>query len=405
MRVLVAEDDTQLGSVLAEMLRQQAFEVTLVHDGAEAWQALLEEHYPIVLTDWSMPRLSGLELTRKLRAAAGQDYTYIIVLTGRLDRGSFRQGMAAGADDFLTKPCSSEEIAARLTVARRIMSLQSDLAEANRVLRRSNNELQFFKQRVQHELEAAARVQESLLPAHVPSLPGLSLHWKLEPTAELAGDVLNVFMLNDHSLGVYVLDVSGHGVSAALLSAQLSRLLSPVPTQSQLLVRTSNGGDVNELAAPVDVLTELNRLFPMNPNVRQFFTLVYGVVDLESGSFRFSSAGHPGPIVARRSGEVGAIDVPGTPIGLMADGSWSEREVRLEAGDLLVLYSDGVVEAMDAEGHMFGSSRLAAVVRDRADPRVGLPAFCDGVLGDVDAWSSGWPHHDDRTLLALRLEG
>ena len=404
MRLLIADDDKLLQALLVAMLKDHDFEVSVVNDGAEAWDVLQRQHHPIVLTDWAMPHLSGLELIQRIRNHPDDEYTYIIVLTGRLDRQSFRDGMAAGADDFLTKPCSAEEIDARLTVARRIMTLQHQLAQTNRTLRRSNRELKFFKERVQQELSAAARVQESLLPSNVPQLPGLSIHWKVQPTVELAGDVLNVFMLDTNHLALYVLDVSGHGVSAALLSAQLSRLLSPVPTQSQLLMSRRNGDTPAELASPVEVLSELNRLFPMNPDAPQFFTLVYGVLDIRSGVLRYATAGHPGPIVARHDGQTSALEVAGTPIGLIPFGSWSEREIQLETGDLLVLYSDGVVEAMDSSGQMFGEERLVNLIGEAAAAEIPLTDLCDQILANIDTWNADWPHNDDRTLLTLRLD-
>ncbi len=402
MKVLIAEDDDDLRRLLAAMVSAHRFEAVEARDGQEAFALVQTESFPIVITDWLMPRMDGMELIRAIRAREDNPYTYIIMLTGASDGTAFRRGMEAGADDLLAKPWRAEELLARLNVAHRIMRLQRDLDHANRTLRRSNRELEFFRERVMRELEGAARVQESLLPGTLATLPGLKVSWSLMPCEELAGDVLNVLPLDQHRVALYVLDVSGHGVSAALLSVQLSRLLNPDVTQSQLLRRPVNGSGRAEIASPRSVMEELNKLFQMDPTEPQFFTLVYGILDLRSREFRFSSAGHPGPIIVHRDRRPEVVTVPGTPIGMLRSGSWTDVAITVAPGDRLVLYSDGIVEASSPGGEMFGDHRLLEVIdTGRAMP---VGTCCGAVMEHLEAWVGTHRLQDDCSLLVVEVE-
>lgn len=398
--VLVVEDDPGLLPVLSGVVADFGFEVATAADGAEAWEILRRQRYPIVLTDWMMPGMDGVELIRAIRARLGTDYTWVILLTAHSDETAFREGMAAGADDFLAKPWRAEELEARLEVARRHMQLQQQLAETNRTLRRSNRELEVFHHRVSRELEAAARVQRAMLPSDLSFVEGLSVAWDLRPCEELAGDILNVVSLDETRLGLYVLDVSGHGVSAALLSAQLGRLLSPDPNQSQLLCQ--GRGNRRRVVPPVDVLRELNELFPMDPLRPQFFTLVYGVLDAATGDFEYSAAGHPGPFVIRAEGDIEDHTLPGTPVGMIRDGRWQRGRLRLQPGDHLALVSDGLIEAEKPSGEVFGVDRLrSAMARLNG---CGPDEGCRMVVEAVEEWVRPGRLRDDCSVLLVSRE-
>ncbi len=163
MRVLLAEDNPRAQQVLNAFIANAGFEPVAVGNGVEAWRLLEHEPFPIVVTDWDMPHLNGLELVRKIRSGADRGYSYIIMLTGHSD-SSFHEGMAAGADDFLNKPCTAEELGARLSVGRRIMSLQKELQTANQSLLDTNLELREFRNRLQGELELATRFSARCCP-------------------------------------------------------------------------------------------------------------------------------------------------------------------------------------------------------------------------------------------------
>jgi len=201
-------------------------------------------------------------------------------------------------------------------------------------------------------------------------------------------------------VGLYVLDVSGHGVASALLSVTLSRLLSPPSDPSSILIRDGDVGDRFEITPPAEVAARLNRLFPFDSATEQFATMVYGILDAATGVFRYVSAGHPGPIHLPLSNDPVILESPGSPIGL-ADGSYEERSVCLAAGDRLYLYSDGVPEAMDPAGKQFGDARvLEAVFQARSESlRDGVAALA----GQIARWQGTENPQDDISILGVEV--
>jgi sigma-B regulation protein RsbU (phosphoserine phosphatase) len=256
--------------------------------------------------------------------------------------------------------------------------------------------------RMSRDLKVAAKIQEAFLPRSLPREPGTTFAWVYRPCDELGGDGLNVVPLGGGRTGLYVLDVSGHGVAAALLSVAMSRVLSPPADPSSVLARGGGGPGDADVTPPADVAAHLNRLFPFDPATEQFATLVYGVLDAGAGEFRYVSAGHPGPVHLPAGGRPAVLDGRGYPIGL-AEDAYTERAVRLGAGDRLFLYSDGVPEAIDPAGATFGEGRLLdGVDRGRALP---LEAAVAALLSEVEGWRGTASAGDDISILAVEVSG
>jgi sigma-B regulation protein RsbU (phosphoserine phosphatase) len=224
--------------------------------------------------------------------------------------------------------------------------------------------------------------------------------WCYRPCDELAGDGLNIIPLGDARVGLYILDVSGHGVSSALLSVTLSRLLSPPAEPSSILIRDHDVLDRLDVTPPAEVADRLNRLFPFDAATEQFATLLYGVLDVSTGDFRHVSAGHSGPLHLSTGGPPVIIESPGFPIGL-ADEAYGEHSVHFAAGDRLYLYSDGVPDAMNPRGERFGDARLKeAIGRGRAKP---LREGIDALLAELARWQEGARQQDDISILAIEV--
>ena len=166
-------------------------------------------------------------------------------------------------------------------------------------------------ERMRRDLQAAARVQKAFLPEAFPSFDHASAAWIYRPCAELGGDSLNVFPLGDSLIGMYVLDVSGHGVPASLLSVALSRVLTP--RRDVACIFTSAGSSV---VSPAEVASRLNHMFLTDSEAKQFFTLTYGVLDTKRHQFRYVCAGHPAPIHASRSHSPVLHEARNIPIGM-----------------------------------------------------------------------------------------
>lgn len=272
-------------------------------------------------------------------------------------------------------------------VERELQRRGAELEAANRVLVDLNA-------RLKQDLVAAARLQKALLPATLPQSERARFAWTFQPCEELAGDILNIYQLDATKIGFYVLDVSGHGVSAALLSVSVSRFLSPHGPHS--FMRTSEG----RLARPGEVLARLNHQFS-DDRSEQFFTLFYGVLDVESYELTYCNAGHPGPAIISQEGAVTTLPESSLPIGIIAEVPYEEHVVRLTPGDCLWLYSDGLLEAMDEGGHQFGSKRLDEALQAAA--RMPLHDRVGYLMTRIAQWTGEHGPQDDISIVAFEV--
>jgi len=393
MRILIVDDDRLSLRVLQALVVQAGHEAVCANDGEESWQRFSEGGFSLVICDWEMPRLSGIDLCKRIRAHPARAYTYVIMVSSRSDSEDVAIGVEAGADDFLSKPVRRGDLLTRLRVASRIVELQHRLGEQFRQVELANA-------RFHRDLAAAQKAQQGLLPTRLPVAEGLAFAWRVVPCDELAGDTLNIVRLDARHLAFHVLDVSGHGVASALLAVQVSRYLNP-----------SLGGPIALAGAgtpmsPLDVALELNRVFPADPRTHQFFTLLYGVYDTATHQVRLVCAGHPPPLVQRADGRVEAPEASGHPIGLFAAGiaRFGELTIDLEPGDRLWAFSDGVTETSDAQDRIFDTAQLAALLPRLAS--ADLDTALASVLDTLGHWRQGRPVADDISLMAVeRLVG
>src|SRR5262245_45773993 len=390
MKILVADDQALWRSCLSDALSAWGFEVACVGDGEAAWRAIREDpEVGILVTDWVMPGASGPELCRRVRELERPRYLPIILLTSLDGRENLALALEAGADAFLRKPFHAPELRAQIRVAERILRLEERLA-------RQIERAQRAMVRIDADLSNAAAIQRSLLPERLPEVPGLGFAWHYSACERLGGDLLQVFRLGPDHVGLYVLDVSGHGTSAALHSVGLSRVLCPAPEQGGILLRDGVPLD------PAEVAGELNRRFPLLERSGQYLTLLYGILDLRSLRFRYVRAGHPGPLRVHRGSPRLRDEGGGIPIGIAPDAVYRDQELELAPGDLLLLFTDGVHETVDEGGEEFGAARLLEAAR--AASGLGAARAVDALRSRLDEFRKGEPQRDDVTLLALVVE-
>ncbi len=393
--ILVVDDTSANLQVLAGMLKDRGYKVRPVPSGKLALLAARRDPPDLILLDINMPEMNGYEVCEQLKAddkLHGIPVIFISALTEQLDKV---KAFATGGVDYITKPFQMEELHARVETHLKLRRLQIELEESNARLASAND-------RMSRDLKAAAKIQETLLPREVPLVPGVDFAWIYQPCDELAGDGLNIIPLGDGKVGLYVLDVSGHGVAAALLSVSLSRLLSPPSEPSSILIQKGDVGDRFDITPPAEVAARLNRLFPFDSATGQFATMVYGILDTATGEFRYVSAGHPGPLHLPSNADPVILESHGFPIGL-AEDVFEERSVRLGAGDRLYLYSDGVPEAMNSAGKIFGTDCLLdAIGQARSQQlRDGVVAL----LAEITRWHGSEKHHDDISILTIEVAG
>ena len=384
--VLLADPDPVAVQVLQRIIEKHGVVVVCAVSLATAWQRFVaDRRCRIVLLDWSVEMAGLLE---RLRGCEQGRYAYVIAMSRQAARGQVAQAMAVGADDVLAKPFFHEVLVQRLQVARRMLSLQDELMARNR-------EQALVARRMHEDLAMAARVQRALLPAPV-AVPGLAVAWHYEPCDELGGDLVGHSLLPDGRLLFWILDVSGHGVGSALLAVQVARALEP-----DALVSALTGGEV----APAAVVRRLNVLFPMDPRTRQYFTIVIGDIDPQSGEARWCCAGHPPPLLVG-PGRAESLEGSNVAVGWMppARARFVEQHRCLHPGERLLLYSDGVIEAADGTGEQIAMEGLLALARN-AEPAP-LAGFLAGlVAGWEAAVGDGGRADDDLSFLAIEFTG
>jgi sigma-B regulation protein RsbU (phosphoserine phosphatase) len=370
--VLVVDDEPVSRRTFELHLRALGCQVRSAASATEALEALeAHEDIGLLLTDWMMPGMDGIELCRRARALPRERYLYILMLTSRSEKNDLVEAIEAGADAFLTKPLFAPELQAQIRVALRIIDLE---------------------ERYHSDLVAAETVQRAMLPTRCPRLAGFDCDWIFDSCSKVAGDMFNVFALDDTHVGMYVLDVSGHGVPAALISVSISRALSPGPGGV-----VGNGHGIRN---PGEVAAELNRRFPLMAESGRFFTLLYGVLDVPRGEFRFVRAGHPMPLLVK---DTVIIDErpPSPPLGVYDDIVFREESLALRPGEQVWLYTDGVVEAMDAEGEPFGLERVAEILLEHRDR--GIRAASVALRERLGTFRGDLPRHDDVTVVGAGL--
>ncbi len=262
------------------------------------------------------------------------------------------------------------------------------IKRAEAELQQSANELQAANDRLRGDLRAAARVQRAFLPSALPDTAPVRVGWAFRPCEELGGDLLNFFPIGAGHLGLYLLDVTGRGVSASLLAVAVGHALNP-------------NGDRSGLRRPAEVVRRVNERL-CGDRTGQFVTLFYGVLDRDTCTMTYANAGHPRPVVLSSGAEPVLLPEAGMMAGVTADADYQTGEVRLRPGDRLWVYSDGLSEAKALGGEAFGPSRLTAAFR--AASHVPLADAVQGVLGEVESWAGSGGPQDDVSIVALEVE-
>ncbi len=390
---LVVEDDVAEKVRLAAIVEKLGFKVSCASDGVEAL-GIAERFRPsLIISDWHMPRMTGLQLCQRLKYSADTDHIYIILVTGRNRTRDLVAGLSAGADDFVAKPYDAAELRARIGVGHRILQARAALKDSNDSLTRTLTVQRKKQRRVQDDLDEAARFQSRLLPPRSGMIGTFQVGHIFHPAENLAGDVFGCFSINERTVGFYHVDVVGHGTAAALISFSVARTLSTQSSMPGLLI--SEGNPRN----PALVVNDLNRQFLGDDRCDQYFTMIYGVVDSRSGEGRLCQAGHPHPLKLNRRGEVEELGAGGFPVALLREAEYTDTDFTLEYGERLICYSDGVSEGRSDRGEMYGIERLAQTLAATRD--LTLANSLAAVERSVESWHGDRSWEDDVSLLAI----
>ncbi len=252
-------------------------------------------------------------------------------------------------------------------------------------------ERQHHLDRMRHEMELASHLQGAFLPQHLPVKKGIDVAWEYIPSDFLAGDMINVTMIDDSHMAFYLLDVMGHGISAALNAFAIN-----------YFIRSSgNADEVVYALQPGELLTRLNAKFSDFYLTESYFTIFYGVVDLSTNDLTYAKGGHPSPLLLHEDGVVASLDQGDMPLGILADTKYQAYQVMLQPGDKLLLYSDGLTEMMNDHNEMFSVERVKNLMIQHKD--VNIHQLLKVVLEQLRFYSGRDSWNDDVTLIGLEM--
>lgn len=385
LQAIVVEDDALERLRIARVVGAAGFEVREATDVPEAIALHASLRADIVVSDWQLPSMSGLELCRSL--AAGSNRPHVIIVTARDDVSDLAAAIDAGADDFITKPFRTAELKARLLAGRRTVSLRRHLLERGRTFERVLHHREVERSEVEQELQIAAGLQAELLDQFTRPVPGFRCATVFRPASRLGGDLFGILPITPSSIVFFHLDATGHGIAAALQAFSTAAML-------QAIVARSKGA-----VDPAGVMAELNQHVGTRT---ASCTVAFGVLDRVTGQGRLCLAGHPRPLLCGEASGALPVGRGGLPIGALDDAHWEVSGFVLDPGQALVLHSDGIADAANATSDFFGVERLQAALAMAAGGSVETLTRAASLA--LDGWRDGHPPDDDISMLAIAID-
>lgn len=341
IRIVLVDDSAAQRALLKSILKRSGFQAIAV-ESADAALALLDDPMPtVVLCDWMMPGLSGPEFCARVRALDPLHYTYILILTSLQDKSAPAHALDVGADDFLMKPVNPHELRARLRAGLRVVEMQAQLLQRNQAISAAYAS-------VDRDLSQARALQRALLPEPECRFGQVAAGFLLRSAGKVGGDMVGLFPAGPGRMGIYSLDVSGHGVASALLSARAAGMFADL------------GQELAEASAP-DIISEVNNRLLDEIETELYFTVALVLIDETSGAGEIVQAGHPHPMLRRADGSVEMLGAGGLPVGLVPGAAYQSVSFQLSPGDQLLLQSDGFVECPLPDGEMLGEAEMAKI--------------------------------------------
>lgn len=358
---LVVDDSAGQRRLLTRMLESWGYVVTEAASGEEALARSSRVPPDLVLSDWMMPGMDGLEFCRRFRARGARGYSYFILLTSKTGKSDVAAGLDAGADDFLSKPVSVDELRARVNAGARLIAMQRELGRTSAQLADTVARLQKVHEAMDRDLRQARRIQEALIPETCLDLGTSRLSLFLKPCGHVGGDLVGMLEADRDQIGFYGIDVSGHGITSAMMTARIAGYLSQGhPEQNLAFCRTTDG---RCLRSPEAVARILNDRLIAEPAIDEYLTMALAVLDMRTGGLRLVQAGHPRPLLLRADGRAVFLGSGGLPIGLLPDARHEAVSLVLDPGDRVLIYSDGFTEAAVRGVGQLGEAGLLSLVR------------------------------------------
>ena len=399
-KVLIVDDNVINRKLLKGFLKQDDYELIEAADGTEALLKVFQTLPDLILLDIMMPNKDGYEVCKELKGDQRTVHIPIIFLSAKAGVEDKIRGLELGGADYVTKPFHSGEVLARVRTQLKIGRLTKKLMTANAALMKANTTLEAKQQQIDGDLEAAAGIQESLLPQDIPSLDTLEVSWRFMPCDRIGGDIFNMIRLDELHWGIYMVDVSGHGVPSALVTVSVSQMLQP--QRGMVLKKRIDPPPYYELMSPGQVLMGLDKEYPIE-RFDKFFTISYLIVNAKTGSVRYASAAHPPPVLLHKDGTIELLKEGGTIIGMGGILPFEEGHRQLAKGDRLFVYTDGIVEYESKKGQFYGEERFYEILASMRDQT--LSKTIETTIADLMAFGDQNDPQDDISLMGIEFKG
>ncbi len=400
--VLVVDDSRLQRHILKASLNRWGYHVLEAESGQRALELCRETEPDMVISDWMMPGMNGLEFCKAFRAMERESYGYFILLTSKSEKNEVALGLDNGADDFLTKPVNAAELRARLNAGERILNMERELTEKNRLINSALEEIQSLYYSIDSDLVEAKKLQQSLIRERFRDFGAAQISLMLHSSGHVGGDLVGFFPVNETRIGFFSIDVSGHGISSALMTARLAGYLSSTAPEQNIAIEAIPGFDKSPIS-PAKVIEHLNQLVLNEMDTEHYFTLLLADVDLASGRVRMAQAGHPHPLVQRADGTIEQDGPGGLPVGLIPGASYEEFSVILEPGDRLMIFSDGITECPDPDGGLLNEEGLENILRGLSGAK--STALLESVIWKLSEFAGDGDFPDDVSAVLLEYQG
>ena len=384
IKIMVVDDEVDLEPLIRQKFRRQIrdglYIFEFAHNGLEALAKLIEHpEIGIILSDINMPEMDGLTLLMKLKELKNPGLKTVVV-SAYGDMENIRTAMNRGAFDFLTKPISFDDLEITINkTIEEIIQIRTSLEEHDQLIS------------IQQDLQTAREIQQAILPKIFPPFPGrtdFDIRATMLAAKEVGGDFFDYFMIDNDRLGFVIGDVSGKGVPAAIFMAV-----------SRTLIRATGLKGI-----PADeCMNYVNDLLCNESVSCMFVTVFYGIFNTLTGELEYVNAGHNPPYILKKTGLTKLEMTGGTILGCMEGFTYRSKSIRLEPGDTLFLYTDGVTEAFDVKGEAYGDDRLETYLVNHSGSS--LEEIGKELMQEVNTFSTGVAQSDDITMMTIGYYG
>ena len=387
--ILLVDDDEITRTGMAGRLKRLGYRVIEAGDGTAGLTAIRAQRPDLVILDWMMPGMDGPSVCEAIRADPELRSSQVVLMTAHDRPEQIAEGLSRGADDFLSKAASRQEVLARVQASLRSSALVREIEHTRDDLDRSHRLLSAKQAELESELQSAADFVRAQLP--LPGMPaaGVSMQWAYQPSLSLGGDLFQVCPWGADALGLYILDASGHGVAAALRAVALMSFL-----REDNLVKAVGSLD------PGAIITEANRLFPLTQD-GEYFTLWVGRLDISSRRLSYATAGHSGAFLHAAGNESQWLSMASLPLGFDPQSVFPSLHTPLHPLDRVYLLSDGIYEAPSPTGELWGRDRLQSTLEAHRNHSLGQ-SIAD-TMTTARQWLAGDIFPDDVALLGLEM--